>query len=237
CYSIDIHLRHDPTASEAFADTHVRRLEAMRRLTRTVAREPDGTWIIQPGHLDRVADYERTQARFNPVTVRVLSTMLLEQQITTNGATWLDRELVSPNPAPLRDAGFGREVRDAQARRRQWLMVEDLAREEQGRTFYRSDLLATLRRRELLRVAGQLSDELGLPYASVPRGQPVEGTYRRTVTLAGEKLALIERSRDFTLVPWRPVLDRHIGQQVSGTVAGDGVTWNFGRQRGGLEVG
>jgi len=31
------------------------------------------------------------------------------------GATWLDRELVAPNSAPMRDAGFGREVRDAQA--------------------------------------------------------------------------------------------------------------------------
>lgn len=72
-YSIDIHLRYDPTASEAFADTHVRRLEAMRRLTNAVTREPDGTWIIQSDHLDRVADYERTQARFNPVTVRVRS--------------------------------------------------------------------------------------------------------------------------------------------------------------------
>lgn len=236
-YSVDIHLRHDPTASEAFADTHVRRLEAMRRLTNAITREPDGTWIIQPDHLDRVADYERIQARFNPVAVRVLSTLPLEQQITTDGATWLDRELVAPNPAPLRDAGFGREVRDAQDRRRQWLMVEDLAREEQGRTFYRSDLLATLRRRELLRVAGQLSDELGLPYAGLSRGQPVDGTYRRTVTLASEKLALIERSRDFTLVPWRPVLDRHLGQQVSGTMRAEGISWTIGRQRGGPTVG
>ena len=235
-YSIDIHLRHDPTASEAFAETHVRRLEAMRRLANAVSREPDGTWIIQPDHLDRVADYERTQARFNPVTVRVLSTLPLEQQITTDGATWLDRELVASNPAPLRDAGFGREVRDAQDHRRQWLMVEDLAREQQGRTFYRADLLATLRRRELLRLAGQLSDELGLPYANLSRGQPVEGTYRRTVSLASEKLALIERSRDFTLVPWRPVLDRHIGQPVSGIVSGDGVTWNFGRTRSGPAI-
>lgn len=235
-YSVDIHLRHDPTASEAFAETHVRRLEAMRRLTNAVTREPDGTWIIQPDHLDRVADYERTQARFNPVTVRVLSALTLEQQITTDGATWLDRELVAANPASVRDAGFGREMCDAQDRRRQWLMVEDLARQEQGRTFFHADLLATLRRRELLRVAGQLSDELGLPYASLSRDHPVEGTYRRTVTLASEKLALIERSRDFTLVPWRPVLDRRIGQHVSGIISGDGVTWNFGRQRGGPTV-
>lgn len=115
-------------------------------------------------------------------------------------------------------------------------MVEDLAREEHGRTFFHSDLLATPRRRELLRVAGQLSDELGLPYATLSRGQPIEGTYRRAVTLASEKLALIERSHDFTLVPWRPVLDQHLGQQMSGIVSSDGVTWNFGRQRGGPAI-
>src|SRR3546814_21093336 len=30
CYSVDLHLRHDANASEAFAASHVRRLEAMR---------------------------------------------------------------------------------------------------------------------------------------------------------------------------------------------------------------
>ena len=45
-YSIDIHLMHDAMASETFAETHARRLEAMRRLTGKVEREVDGTWII-----------------------------------------------------------------------------------------------------------------------------------------------------------------------------------------------
>ncbi|MGH6680866.1 MAG: DUF3363 domain-containing protein [Bradyrhizobium sp.] len=55
-YSIDIHLPHDPTASEAFAATHVRRLEAIRRRTGAVERERDGTWTIPPDRLDRVRD-------------------------------------------------------------------------------------------------------------------------------------------------------------------------------------
>ena len=33
-YTIDAHLRHDPSVTEAYAETHVRRLEAMRRLIR-----------------------------------------------------------------------------------------------------------------------------------------------------------------------------------------------------------
>jgi len=235
-YSIDIHLRHDPAASEAFADSHVRRLEAMRRLTKAVTREPDGTWIIAPNHLEQVAEYERARARFNPVNVRMLSTLPLEQQVVADGATWLDRELVNTNPEMVRDAGFGRDIRDAQARRRQWLIAEGLAWEEQGATFYRADMLATLRRRELLRVAGQLSDELGLGYVEMRPGQPVEGVLRRIVPLAGDKVALIERSRDFTLVPWRPVLDRHVGQPVSGIMRAEGISWTIGRQRSGPSV-
>jgi type IV secretory pathway VirD2 relaxase len=47
-YSIDLHLRHDRSATESFAETHVRRLEAMRKLTSGVEREPDGSWTIAP---------------------------------------------------------------------------------------------------------------------------------------------------------------------------------------------
>src|SRR3546814_969604 len=34
-YSVDIHLRHDSAATQTFAETHVRRLEAMRRAMRS----------------------------------------------------------------------------------------------------------------------------------------------------------------------------------------------------------
>ena len=47
-YDIDAHLRHDPSSTQAFAETHVRRLEAMRRLTGGVTREADGTWAMAP---------------------------------------------------------------------------------------------------------------------------------------------------------------------------------------------
>src|SRR3546814_3856107 len=40
CYSVDAHLRYDPPAQQAFADTHVRRLEAMRKILHSVEREP-----------------------------------------------------------------------------------------------------------------------------------------------------------------------------------------------------
>jgi len=235
-YSIDIHLRHDPTATEGFAETHVRRLEAIRRATGGVTREADGTWIIASNHLDRVMDYERQKAKAAPVIVNTLSSVPLEQQVGSDGATWLDRELIAHNPAPLRDSGFGREVREAQARRQQWLIAEGFAREEQNRIVYRANMLAILRRRELTRVAGQLSEELGLAYAEARPGERIEGTLRRSVELASGKYTVVEKSRDFTLVPWRPVFERHVGKQVSGIMRDDRISWSIGPRRSGPSV-
>lgn len=235
-YTIDLHLKHDPRATEEYAETHVRRLEAIRRATGGVAREPNGTWIIAPDHIDKVVEYERSQARAAPVIVEKLSHLTLDQQVGADGATWLDRELVSDHREPSRDSGFGREVCEAQARRRQWLIAEGYAHEEQDRVVYRANMLATLRRRELARVAGQLSDQLGLAYVETRSGEPVEGTLRRSIELASGKYALVEKSREFTLVPWRPVLERHVGKQVSGVMRGDGISWIIGRQRGGPSI-
>ncbi|RWA59259.1 DUF3363 domain-containing protein, partial [Mesorhizobium sp.] len=235
-YSIDIHLKHDPNATESFAETHVRRLEAIRRATGGVERKPNGTWMIAPDHLKRVGDYGRQRARVEPVAVDKLSSMPLEQQVGFDGATWLDRELVADRPAAFRDSGFGREVRVAQARRRPWLMAQGLAHEEQDRIVYRANMLSILRQRELNRVAGQLSDELGLTYAEARPGEQVEGKLRSSVELASGKYAVVEKSREFTLVPWRPVLERHIGNQVSGIIREEGTSWTIGRQRGGPSV-
>ncbi|RWO13178.1 MAG: DUF3363 domain-containing protein [Mesorhizobium sp.] len=235
-YDVDIHLKHDPSATESFARTHVRRLEAIRRATGGVEREPNGTWLIAPDHLDRVANYEGQRARAEPFVVDKLSSMALERQVSFNGATWLDRELVADRPEPLHGSGFGCDVREAQARRREWLIAQGHAHEEQDRIVYRANMLSILRQRELNRVAGQLSEELGLPYAEARSGGRVEGTLRRSVELASGKYAVVEKSREFTLVPWRPVLERHVGKEVSGVVSGEGISWTVGRQRSGPGV-
>ncbi|WP_414899732.1 relaxase/mobilization nuclease RlxS [Sphingomonas flavalba] len=232
-YDVDAHLRHDQSATEAFAETHVRRLEAMRRLTGGVTREADGTWIIATDHLDRAAAYEAARAKDRPVAVETLSSQPLEKLIGAEAATWLDRELVAAHPAPLRDAGFGHDARDAQARRRQWLIAQGFAEEAAGGTAYGPGMIADLQRRDLLRIGAQLSRELGMPFVESEPGARVSGIYRRPVDTMSGRFALVEKSREFTLVPWRPVLDRHIGKSVSGLTRGDGISWSFGRSRSG----
>jgi hypothetical protein len=60
-YSIDIHLRHDPAITEAATQSHVRRLEAMRRSIGRPERQPDGTWRIGPDHLGDALAHEHRQ--------------------------------------------------------------------------------------------------------------------------------------------------------------------------------
>lgn len=235
-YSLDIHMHHDSTATQSFVESHIRRLEAMRRKAGLVEREPDGTWIIAPDHVERAAKYERQQVRRAPVMIEALSTLSLARQIGADGATWLDRELVASEPVALREAGFGKETRAALTRRQQWLIEQGLAERDQDGIVYRANLLAVLRRRELNRIGDQLSDELGLSYAEAKPGTHVEGVYKRPVDLASGRYALIEKSREFTLVPWRPVLERSRGRTVSGLVRGDTISWSLGRQRSGPSI-
>src|SRR3546814_14743214 len=101
----------------------------MRRSTRIVEREPDGSWIITPDHLEKVEQFEAHQLRDRPVIVETLSAAPLEKRRTADGATWPDRELVADTTLPLRAAGFGREVRAAQIAR---VPCRGAARQEKG---------------------------------------------------------------------------------------------------------
>jgi len=90
---------------------------------------------------------------------------------------------------------------------------------------------------ELVTVAKHISDELGKPFADARQGDLIDGVFRRRVDLASGRFALIEKVREFSLVPWRPVLERHVGKSVAGVVRESGVSWTIGRGRSGLSIG
>jgi type IV secretory pathway VirD2 relaxase len=232
-YSADLHLLHDPSATPAFAEAHVRRLEAIRRARGGLERDQEGTWTIAPDHLDRVGAYERQRAQSEPVTIETLSAQPIERQLDVDAPTWLDRQLVQGAAGQMAKVGFGQEVRDAMLRRQRWLIEQGLVNREGETLTYRGDLVDTLRRREMQRMADQLSKELGLTYAEPVEGQRVQGFYRRPVDLMGGRYALVENGLEFSLVPWRPVLEKHLDRYISGVARGASISWSFGRDRGG----
>lgn len=235
-YSVALHRAHDPSASAAFAEAHVRRLEAIRRGSGGVERLGDGSWRIGADHLGTVADYEMKRAAAAPVKLETLSSLPIERLAAAEGATWLDRELVAEQPAPLRDAGFGREARVALAARRQWLLARGLAWEADGAIVYAGDLVERLRRQDVLRAAQGLSGELGLEFSEVEAGQ-VEGRLLRRVDLSSGRFALLARSRDFSLVPWRDGMEQRLGRQIGVELRGGRVSWSLARDRSGPEIG
>src|SRR3546814_15786253 len=99
----------------------------MRRGGAGVEREAGGSWAIPADHIDRAAAYEARRHRDQPVDVETLSARPLDQLRDADAATWVDRELASRSPLPIRAAGFGRDVRAAMAGRPQWLCEQQLA--------------------------------------------------------------------------------------------------------------
>lgn len=160
------------------------------------------------------------------------SDLSLQEQIAAQGATWIDRQLLSREAAPG-SAGFGADVHEAMDRRVEHLVGEGLARRQGQRVIFARDLLATLQKREMNGAVGRIAAETGLPHRPSTEGANVSGTYRQRLTLASGRFAMIDDGLGFQLVPWRPALDQHLGRQVSGVMlAGGRVDWSFGRKRG-----
>lgn len=229
-YSDQLHHQVDRQASAVFVASHVRRLEAMRR-EGMVERLPDGRWAVGEDYLDRALRYEALHRSRQPVRIAVLSWQRLEDLPQATGATWLDRQLLAKTSEAFAPIGMGAEVETALRARRQWLIEQGLAREHDGQMRYARDLLRTLEARELTRTAADISARTGLERVEVKAGDNLTGVYRRMLTLNSGRYALIERSHDFALVPWRPVLERARGQMVTGSVGGGGISWSIGIKR------
>jgi type IV secretory pathway VirD2 relaxase len=214
---------------EGYVDAHVRRLEALRRAG-IVERIDADQWRIPDDFESQTAAYDAGRNR--QASVRVLSSFDLDKQIGSDGATWLDRRLVTPDASDIAPAGFGQQVREAMDQRREHHIEQgDATRQQNGRIFYRRNLLATLREREVASVGAEITASKALPFRAATDGETVSGKFTGTVQLTSGKFAIVEKAHEFTLVPWRPVIDRQLGREVAGVVQGGSVSWQLGRQR------
>jgi type IV secretory pathway VirD2 relaxase len=214
---------------EAFVDTHVRRLEALRRAG-VVERASADCWLIPEDFEVRAKAHDAGRAR--TTSIRVLSGCDLNQQVKSDGATWLDRRLVGRDKSPLVMSGFGVEVREALDRRADELVRQGHARRTiDGAWRPRANLIATLQQQEVERAGPELAAERGLAFAPVQEGQTVRGKLLGSTQLASGRFAMIDNGLGFSLVPWRPVLENKIGREVMGEMRGEDASWQFGRGR------
>ncbi len=215
------------------AAAHVRRLEALRRVG-IVEREAEGVWRVPSDLTERGRQYD-VQRHGGGVAVELKSHLPIERQARVIGATWLDQQLIGGGKG-LGDLGFGAEVKDALQQRADFLIEQGLAERRVQRVILARDLLATLRGRELAKAAQEIANETGLEHRPVANGQRVVGVYRRTVMLASGRYAMLDDGMGFSLVPWKPVIEPRLGQQLTATVRGGEGSWEIARQRG-ISVG
>ena len=130
---------------------------------------------------------------------------------SADGATWLDKKLLSKEPVEFRNKGFGAEANRALRLRQQWLIKEELMTDQNGQLVAHRRLLETLQRREVVRVAGKLQKELGLTYQPPVTGERLKGQINKTVKLASGRFAVVQKSKEFSLVPLRQAINRKMG--------------------------
>ena len=216
----------------AYVRSHVRRLEALRRAGHVERIDAD-QWRVPADLPERGQSYDLARDRTTG-RIRVLSPTGLGQQIGHDGATWLDRELVSHQRTVLADDGFGRDVMAALARRRRWLADKGYAADlGDGRVRASRDLVLRLEARDIEREGRALAAERGREWQPAIAGNQVSGQLVGSAQLASGRFAMIDDGLGFSLVPWRPALEQHVGRVVSGVaLPGGDVNWSFKRSRG-----
>ena len=227
-YSLAFHNQLDLSASPDFLEAHVRRLEAFRRAG-LVTRHQDGTWQVPRGYLERVQEYESRRGKGQPFEQRIVSKAPVKTLSQTMGRTWLDEQLMDQD-INISDKGFGGEVREALKTRRVFLKKAKILL-KQTETITK-DHLKELEHRDLKDAGEKLSGQMNKAYVPMPSSGRIDGELLANIERPSGRYAIIERAKDFTLVPWRDVLERRRGMEISGQVRNGRINWQLGRKRG-----
>ena len=125
------------------------------------------------------------------------------------------------------------EIRAAMDERARHLEGAGLAQRRGTGFLFARGLIDTLKANEVDQEIDTIARRTGLAHRPSGVGDYVSGIYRERVTLASGRFAMIDDGLGFQLVPWRPVLDQHLGKHISGTMnPGGAVDWSLGRGRG-----
>lgn len=217
-YSEALHEADDPSASKAFIEAHKQRLESLRRAG-LVMREADGTWCIGEDYLVQAARFEAV--RSGGAHVEVKSWTGLDAQIEARVPVWLD---------DVDERECGAEIAAARRARVVFLKREGLWSEDAGGIA--PGARKTLAAGELESAAAKEARRTGKTYRAMTADDPFQGVYERPVDLGKGRFALIARAKEFTLVPWRPGLERIRGRQALLRRTPNSISWTFDSARG-----
>ena len=187
------------------------------------------------------------EARLIPDEQTLISQALIELThlkcalVLTTGGTGPTLRDVTPEAtlavAHKQMPGFGEQMTKSITLRRQWLVDNALGSETiQGQFLPAPNLLQQLRQRDLRQASIALSKELGLTHVEPFEGQQITGKFSRTAELASGKYAVIQKAKEFVLVPWQREFENTRSRPISGVAGGQGITWDWSGRKRGLEI-
>lgn len=96
-----------------------------------------------------------------------------------------------------------------------------------------NDHLKLLQKEGMLHASLDITKETGLTYRAIQPGDRVEGTFKRIHQTEHAKFAVIDRGREFSLVPWKRSLEKLRARPIEITMSRTrDIAWTIGRNRG-----
>lgn len=142
---------------------------------------------------------------------------------TVEGATWLDRKLLSRQPETFREKGFGGEATQALRQRQRWLVQEGLMTALDDRLIARRRMLDELTRREVSKAGAALAKSRSIEHVAASELGRSGVQVGRSVRLASGRFAVLQKGKQFALVPWQQAMRMRKGMGIE-MEAGKGLS-------------
>ncbi|MEL6415012.1 MAG: DUF3363 domain-containing protein [Pseudomonadota bacterium] len=230
-YSLANHEQSDPKVSAKHLAMIKNRIAALERAG-LVQRFHQDAYSIGPDFIDRVDEHFGKAAKRSPNIIRKIEGRAFETQVHAFGETWLDQQLAGQAVEQIGGAGLGGDVRSAMDERMKRHFQRGIVNDRDAIEL-NDNHLKFLQKEGMLHASLDIAKETGLTYRAIKPGDRIEGTIKRVHQTEHAKFAVIDRGREFSLVPWKRGLERMRDRPIEITMTRSrNIAWTLGRSRG-----
>lgn len=230
-YSLASHKQSDPKVSAKHLAMIGNRIAALERAG-LAQRFHGEAYSIGPDFVDRVDEHFAKASKRSPNIIRKLEGRAFETQVRAFGETWLDQQLAGQAVEPIGGAGLGGDVRSAMDARMKRHFQRGIVNDRDAKALT-EEHLKLLQKEGMLHASLDITKETGLTYRAIKPGDRIEGTFKRVHYTEHTKFAVIDRGREFSLVPWKRDLDKLRDRPIEITMSRTrDIAWTIGRTRG-----